>query len=81
MIFFPLELDGKIIRIAADRIGSVNRAGRIDEKSGPGKLAVLIDGVNFYDRLAATFEDGFDFAADLARGVVLRVGGCAASLG
>ena len=39
--FLAVELDGEIRRLASDRIGGINRAGGIDEKSGAGKFAVL----------------------------------------
>ena len=53
LIFLALKLDGEIIRFASDRIGGVNCSCRINKKSGPGKLAVFVDRVNFDDRIAA----------------------------
>ena len=68
----PSELNGKIIRFAADGIGGVDRAGRINKKPGAGEFAVFVDRVNFDDRVAAAFEDGLDLAADRAGRVLLR---------
>ena len=75
VIFFALELHREIIRFAADRIGGVDGAGRINEKAGAGKLAVFIDGVDLDDRLATAFEDRLDLAADRAGRVLLARGG------
>ncbi len=60
-----------MVRLAADRIGSVDGAGRVDKKAGPGKFAVFVDGVNLDHGAAATLEDGLDLAADGAGGVFL----------
>ena len=72
VICFPSELNGKIIRFAADGIGGVDRAGRINKKPGAGEFAVFVDRVNFDDRVPAAFEDGLDLAADRAGRVLLR---------
>ena len=55
--FLAVNLDGEIVGLPADGVGSVKRAGGINKKSGAGKFAVLIDGVNFYDRFGAALEN------------------------
>ncbi len=74
MIFLALKLNGEIIRLSADRVGGIDRSGRINEKAGARKLAVFVDGVNLDDRPAAAFEDGLDLAADRAGRVILGAG-------
>ena len=74
-MYFPSKLNGKIIRLAADGIGGVDRAGRISKEPGAGEFAVFVDRVNFDYGVPVAFEEGFDFATNRAGRVLLRAKG------
>ena len=63
-IDFAVELDGEILGVAADRKGRVERSGRIDEKAGPGEVAMLIGAADLHYGFAGLLEDLLYLAAD-----------------
>ena len=65
-INLAVELDGQILRVAAHGEGRVERAGRIDEKAGAGKIAVLVGPADLDDGFARFFENLFYLATDRA---------------
>src|SRR6266481_6285696 len=60
----PFEFNTKIVPFPANGIGRVNRSGRVDKKTGAGKLAVFVVTMNFHHRFLATIENIFDLATD-----------------
>ena len=48
------------------RVGTDDRAGRVDKEPGAREFAVFVDRVNLNDRGAAAFEDRLDLTADRA---------------
>jgi hypothetical protein len=63
-IFSAAKLDFKILRFAADRLSGVKGSHWIDKKSGAGKFAVLVAGLNFDDGLGRAVKDVFNLATD-----------------
>ena len=63
-IFFPIELDRDVVRIAADGKCGVNRSGCINEKAGAGELAICIGPADFHHGFGGLFENILNFAAD-----------------
>jgi hypothetical protein len=69
---FPIELNCKVASLAPHRICGVNRAGRVDEKAGAGKLAVLVGAVNLHHCFFAVIKNVFNLATDGRSGSIFR---------
>ena len=69
---FPIELNRKVASLTPHRICGINRAGRIDEKAGAGKLAVLVGAVNLHHRFFAVIKNVFNLATDGRSRLILR---------
>ncbi len=67
-INLAVELDGQVLRIVCHREDRVERAGRVDEKAGPGEVSMLIGPAHLHHGFAGFFEDLLYLAADRAGG-------------
>src|SRR5207237_1959574 len=71
-IFFSIDLDRDVVRIAANRKSGVNRSACINEKAGAGELAVCIGPAELHYGLVSLFVSILTFAAARAGRVFLR---------
>src|SRR5437868_797120 len=68
------KFNTEIGRFTADRIGGVNCPCRINEKTGTGEFAVLVNGMDFDDCFSASIEHLLHFATDAGRCLLLCPG-------
>jgi len=61
LIALARKSDLNIPRLPSDGVRGVERPIRVDEKTSPGKVTMLVDRLDAHDRTAALREDGLDF--------------------